>query len=147
MTPSWRLGAGGVSTVSLDDVNRTIYQFERELVIRRIELKEDVPDKVGLYLSRLKTAEDRMRRQCNNGAFVKIVAMPLVTSRTRCTRTVTTIRMSSRRHGTRTPRCTSSPSKLWGNKVPYTKYIPQPYENEQWVWDGATLLDWKTISH
>ena len=65
----------GRMEVSLTDVQDAIKIFTRQLVIRRIHFRDEAPDKIGVYLSRIKAVTQRMVRRLAAGANEADVAL------------------------------------------------------------------------
>lgn len=61
-------------TVELEDVERAIHIFNREIVIRRKCFTDELPDRGAYYLSKMKKLTDRMSRQLAAGSLPYIVA-------------------------------------------------------------------------
>lgn len=64
----------GSKTVEIEDVDRAIRIFEREIIIRAKCFTEEMPDKGAYYLSKMKKMTMTMTRQLNGGAHPAIVA-------------------------------------------------------------------------
>ena len=58
----------GSKTVNLDDVQIAIKIFTRQVVIRRVHFGDEAPDKVGVYLSRIKAITQRVEKRLTAGA-------------------------------------------------------------------------------
>jgi hypothetical protein len=136
----------GVLVVEIEDVACVTRHFGRQLVIRRLMLGNDAPNKVGLYISKLKESVEKMQRRCNDGVPVKMVAKSL--------RDFQTETLAYKENELDTFR------KAWdafckGYLVPvlvkaangqlYTKLAPMPQEHEVWNWDGVHQGDWRSV--
>jgi hypothetical protein len=64
----------GVMVVELEDLNAALKIFNRQLIIRRVCFTTEVPDKVGLYIGKLKAITESMRRRLNSGETIGAVA-------------------------------------------------------------------------
>src|SRR5256885_16756033 len=60
-----------------EDLELAIKIFRRQIVVREKHFATEVPDRIGLYISRLKTITVDMRRRLNAGGPLGQVAMSL----------------------------------------------------------------------
>ena len=116
------------------DLDAALVNFPRQIKIREVFFTTEVPDKIGLYQSRLKTLTEGMRRRLNAGEPVWQVAMSL-----RDFQTDTNAFRANELHIFQTAwRAWESQvrkitvEKTNGHK--YDKFIPEPYENEEGMW-------------
>jgi hypothetical protein len=123
----------GRMIAELEDLNAAIKIFERQLIIRRIHFTVEVPDKIGLYLGKLKTITEQMRRRLKAGDQIGQVARSL-----RDLQTETRAYANNELHIF--DRAWSSwKGQMAVTKVPaanghlYDKFIPVPNEDETWA--------------
>ena len=65
----------GSKQVELEDMNIAVKMFTRQLVIRKVCFRSEVPDKVGFYLGKCKDLTERMRRELQAGVPFDQVAL------------------------------------------------------------------------
>jgi hypothetical protein len=124
----------GVMIAEMQDVDAALVNFIRQIKIREAFFTTEAPDKIGLYLSRLKTLTEGMRRRLNKGEPVWQVAMSL-----RDFQTATNAYRDNELHvfGTAWRSWESRVRKVNVQKAnghEYTKFIPEPYEDEEGTW-------------
>jgi hypothetical protein len=65
----------GSKQVELEDMEIAIKQFLRQLVIRRVCFRSEVPDRTGFYLGKIKDLTERMRYRLRTGTAPELVAL------------------------------------------------------------------------
>jgi len=134
----------GVAVAELDDVECVVRHFSRQLVIRRVLLGDDAPNKVGLYISRLKELESKMHERCNKGIAVKTTAKTLRDFQTETYAYKENELDTFRKAWDSYCKAHLTPVQVKGaNGCTYTKYAPMPHENETWLWEGVAVVDWR----
>lgn len=123
----------GENVATLEDLRLCAEHFERDKVIRRVHFRGDVPNKVGLYTERLKQITETMRAQLNRGLGVGMVAMSKRDLQTK-----------TRAYADNELDFFDRALNVFGkahlllvkvtaaNGQEYTKFIPMPYEEENW---------------
>jgi hypothetical protein len=119
----------------MQDLDSALVNFPRQIKIRETFFTTEVPDKIGLYLSRLKSITEGMRRRLNSGEPVWAVAVSL-----RDFQTDTNAYRDNELHFFQTA-WRSWESQLKPVKVTkangheYDKFIPKPWEHEEDTWE------------
>jgi hypothetical protein len=127
-------GRGSV-IAEIQDLDSALVNFPRQIKIRETFFTTEVPDKIGLYLSRLKTLTEGMRRRLNKGEPVWQVAMSL-----RDFQTDTHAFRDNELHVFKTAwrawEDQINPVKVKkANGHEYDKFIPKPWEHEEDKWE------------
>jgi len=65
----------GSKQVETDDTDIALQLFQRQLIIRKVCFRSEVPDKVGFYLGKCKDITNRMKKQLNAGMAESDVAL------------------------------------------------------------------------
>jgi primase-like protein/bifunctional DNA primase/polymerase-like protein len=65
----------GSSVVQVEDVERAIHIFQRELVIRQVHFAKEVPNRMAVFTDKMIELTEKMRRQLNRGAHRNLVAL------------------------------------------------------------------------
>jgi Bifunctional DNA primase/polymerase, N-terminal len=123
----------GVMVAELEDLNAAIKIFERQLIIRRVCFTTEVPDKVGLYISKLKSITESMRRRLNAGETIGQVA-----------KSVRDFQTATNAYRDNEVQTFNTAWRNWEAQVfkvsvaatnghTYPKFIPEPNENERWT--------------
>jgi len=135
----------GVPVAELEDVDCVTRHFTRELAIRRKELGEDAPNKVGLYISRLKVIAEDMRERCKKGVPVKAVAVSVRDLQTKThafdNNELDPFNRAWNLFGKAHMVCVKFKA---ANGQFYTKFAPMPQEDEMWDWTDLEQGDWRS---
>lgn len=123
----------GSMVAEAEDLELAIKIFRRQIVIREKHFSIEVPDKVGLYLSRLKAITEEMRRRLNAGEPIGQVAMSL-----RDFQTATNAFRDNELHtfqiAWRNWDAQMATTEVTGkNGHKYKKFVPEPNEDEMWA--------------
>lgn len=123
----------GENVATLEDVQLCAEHFERDKIIRKVQFKGEIGNKVGLYVERLKTIIETMRQELNGGKPVGWVAL---SKRDLLTQThaydENEVEFFDRAFQA------IGKSHLWevdvaaANRHNYVKYIPAALETETW---------------
>jgi len=123
----------GLMVAEPEDLESAIKLFSRQIVIRTVHFTTEVPDRVGLYISRLKAIFEKMRRRLNAGETVGQVAM---SERDFQTGTLAyyendlqTFNAAWRNFAAHVAKTTV----VGKNGHSYPKFIPEPNEDDFWV--------------
>lgn len=108
--------------------------FVRQMVIRRVHFRGEIPDRVGYYIGLLKTLMERMRKRLKAGEHIATVAMSL-----RDFQTATNAFRDNEMQVFNT--AWRNFERDWLVKVgvkgkngqTYEKFVPMPYEDEMWL--------------
>jgi hypothetical protein len=65
----------GLKQVEADDMDIALQLFQRQLIIRKVCFRSEVPDKVGFYLGKIKDITNRMKKQLESGMAESEVAL------------------------------------------------------------------------
>lgn len=118
-----------------EDLDIAIKIFQRQLVIRDKCFTAEVPDKVGLYLARLKAITNRMRQRLNAGEPIPKVAMSVrdFQNATNAFRDneLHTFQVAWTNWGAQV----SSVKVKGKNGQEYKKFVPEPDETDVWAWE------------
>lgn len=123
----------GVMVAEIEDLNIAIKIFQRQIAIRQKHFTDEVPDKVGLYLGRLKKITEAMRRRLHGGETVGMVAKSL-----RDFQTETGAYRDNELHTFNSAWRNWESSQLANVNVTaknghqYPKFVPVPDEDEVW---------------
>jgi hypothetical protein len=115
------------------DLDVAMKIFERQLIIRNVHFAEEVPDKIGLYLGKLKIMTEQMRRRLNAGEPIVQVAKSLRDLQT-----------DTRAYANNELHIFNQAWSNWkgqmaitrvqaANGHSYDKFVPVPNENETWA--------------
>ena len=119
----------GSKQVEVDDIEIAVQLFQRQLIIRRVCFRSEVPDKVGFYLGKIKDITNRMKKQLKAGMEAAVVAL----SR-RDYETLTNAYRDNEEHYFEKAWATHVRVHLAeveihkANGQKYKKYLPQPYD-------------------
>ena len=124
----------GSMIAEMRDLDSTLVNFPRQIKIREAFFTTEVPDKIGLYLSRLKAITESMRRRLNSGEPVWAVALSQ-----RDFQTDTLAYKNNELHffdtAWRSWLSQMMPVKIKKtNGHEYDKFAPKPLENEEGMW-------------
>jgi hypothetical protein len=124
----------GSMIADMQDVDSALVNFPRQIKIRETFFTTEVPDKIGLYLSRLKDITEGMRRRLNAGEPAWAVAESL-----RDFQTDTYAYRDNELHFFQTAwrnwESQLTPVKVTkANGHHYEKFIPNPWEHEEDKW-------------
>lgn len=123
----------GVMTAEPEDLESAVKLFNRQIVIRTVHFTTEVPDRVGLYISRLKAIFEKMRRRLNAGEIIAQVAM---SERDFQTDTLAYKENDLQSFNTAWRNFSAHVAKTavtGKNGHTYQKFIPEPNEDEVWV--------------
>jgi len=65
----------GSKQVEADDMDIALQLLQRQLIIRKVCFRSEVPDKVGFYLGKCKDITNRMKKQLEAGMATSDVAL------------------------------------------------------------------------
>ena len=123
----------GVMVAQLEHLRAAIKIYERQLVIRRVNFTTEVPDKVGLYIGRLKTIFENARRRLNTGGTIGEVALSIRDLQT-STMAYKENELQTFNTAWRNFEMQVSATEIVGrNGQKYKKYVPVPDEHEIWA--------------
>jgi hypothetical protein len=123
----------GSMLAELEDLNIALKIFQRQIVIRQKHFTDEVPDKVGLYLGRLKKITEHMRRRLRAGETIGMAAKSQ-----RDFQTETGAYRDNELHTFNTAWRNWESSQLASVQVTaknghqYPKFVPIPDEDENW---------------
>ncbi len=124
----------GRMIAEMSDLKVAIRIYYRQMFIRRVLFRNEVPDRVGHYVGLLKQITETMRKRLNGGMPMEKVAMSIRDFQTdtnayRDNELVTFNTAWRNFHGDHL--ATFEVTARNGHK--YMKYLPMPYEDETWA--------------
>jgi len=123
----------GSMVADTEDLELAVKIFRRQIVIREKHFTTEVPDKVGLYLSRLKTITTDMRRRLNAGEPIGQVAMSVRDFHT-ATHAFRDNELHTFQIAWRNWDAQVAMVEVTGkNGHKYKKFVPEPNEDEMWA--------------
>ena len=123
----------GLMVAELEDIDVAIKIFERQLIIRNVHFTEEIPDKIGFYLGKLKIMTEQMRRRLNAGEPIAQVAKSLRDLQTD-TRAYANNELHIFNQAWNNWKGQMATTKVQAaNGHSYDKFVPQPNENETWA--------------
>ncbi len=123
----------GLMVAELCDLEAAIKMFVRQLAIRKVHFTVEVPDKVGLYVSKLKSITETMRHRLNAGEPIGAVALSLRDIQT-LTRAYQDNEVQVFNVAWLNWKAQILPVKVVAkNGQTYDKFVPVPNEEETWA--------------
>jgi hypothetical protein len=123
----------GSQVAEMEDLEVALKLFPRQLKLRDRFFTTEIPDKVGLYLARLKAITEGMRRRLRAGESMNQVAMSLRDFQTD-THAFRDNEMHVFQTAWRNWDAQMATTEVTGkNGQKYKKFIPEPNEDEMWT--------------
>lgn len=127
---AWSLGR---MIAEPEDLDVAIRIFERQLVVRDVHFAEEVPDKIGLYIGKLKRITEEMRRRLNRGEDISQVAKSLrdLQTETRAYQSNEIVTFNMAWNNWKGQMAITKVRAANGHF--YDKFVPVPNEDETWA--------------